>query len=384
MNASPASTFSASPRDNERLLDSLGVNAIRHPHYDRVLKDVMTSVRWSRRDGCLTVVLGPSRAGKSHLRRETVSQLVTLHPDCAAPIVVTATPEVGAAQFSAKGLFASILIALGDPDPERHALPARIPEGLLRLGLTKSGYAIVMAIAQRLSWKPTPSALIVDEAGYIADATERGEKSVMRVLTWLAEFTHAPTVLLGTYEGLSLLDTREDVNLRLRFYHLGRYRDSVTSDKVGFHDGLVAFDAELLRLGLRDESFCLQDHPRFLYEVSHGRFGLVFILVDLGCDLAQTKGRPLALQDLMEARRHLMGNALSFGSKVLADEKKALRIVRTSATGGSARPDQKPAVAATPTTATETEATGPGHVGRRKTVRDDAFAALPNWRARGA
>ncbi len=372
--ASSIKPFTTVPEDDTRLLDSLGVGTIHHPHHDRAFTDAMRSIRWAFRDGMLTVVLGPSRVGKSRLRREIVCALAERYPARAAAIQVTAAPETGSTGFSPNGLFSSILIALGDRAPDRHTITTtRLPDGLYPLGHTKTGNAKVFAVVQYLR-RTEPSAVIVDEAGYLASGTDREREAIMRDLTWIAEISKVPFVLLGTYDGLQLLNVREDVNARIRFFHLSRYLDTVHG-RLGFRSGLVEFDEHLIRLEQLDEDgFRLQHEPRFLYDATRGRFGLVFTLVDLACDIAREVDRHLRLGDLKEAQRHLMGDALGFGAKTREQERLAIRIVRAAVTddhAGAAAETQR-----TSTTVAMTTRSRPTRVGERTVVRDPAFTAV--------
>lgn len=367
--------FTTVPEDDTRLLDSLGIGTIQHPHHQRCFARVMRSIRLAHRDGFLTLVLGLSRVGKSRLRSEIVRALAEVYPDQVKPIRVSAAPETGAVGFSPNGFFSSMLIELGDKAPDRHTITtSRVPDGLHPLGHTKTGNAKLFALVQYLR-RVRPAAVIVDEAGYLASGSVREREAIMRDLTWLAEITKVPFVLFGTYDGLEVLNVKEDVNARIRFFHLPRYRDTAAG-RGAFHQALVAFDEELLRIGLRTpDGFRLQSEPRFIYNATHGRFGLVFTLVDLGCDLAQERGRMLRLADLKEAKAYLMGDALGFGAKSRDQEKLALRIERAAADPGSS-PTPSDDAQPEPTPIASGRGMRTRRVGERTVVRDAAFTAV--------
>lgn len=313
---------------------------------------------------------GPSRAGKSDLLDEIIKFIAGRYPDYGAPIAADLTPEIGHNAFSMNGLLTALLLQLGDRAPERH-VAVRLPRDF-PVGPTKTGTAKIAALCQLLQ-RERPAALLLDEAGYFAMGTPREMQSNMRVLTYIAGITRVPIVLFGTYEALKLINVADDINGRIRKVHLARYRDT-KEDRAKFQKALEAFDVELLRLGLRDESFQLRDYPRFLYESAFGRFGLVFKLVDLACDIAREDGTLLRLTDLKTVRPHLVADPLGFQASMLDGEK---AFDRLSAPLPSERTDmtESQPIPTTPKPEPTTR-----RVGERKPGHDPALGAWPNRR----
>lgn len=359
------------PEEPESLLDSLGIKCIRHAHYTHAYDEILRSIRWALRDRCLTVVAGPSRAGKSDLMEEIAKVLLDRYPEYAPPIIADPTPETGHNAFSMNGFLAAMLQLLGDPAPYRHDhthLPVGFPKGN-----TKTGAAMLFALAQKLL-RLRPIALLLDEASYLAMGSPREQLANMRDLTWLAAHTGVPIVLFGTYEALKLLSVAEDVNARIRKAHLPRYRDT----KVGrarFKNALELLHGELVSMGLADTTFTLQSEPRLIYNATSGRFGLVFKLVDLACDIAREQSRPLRLADLRAAYPHLVADPLAFDGAVLKGEREYRLLERGLS---AAKPESEPT--ATPIARKHRSSR---RVGERKPGHDAALGAWPNRRRHG-
>jgi hypothetical protein len=351
------------------LLDQLERFNAAHPLQKQALELTLRSVRWATRDGWLTLILGPSRVGKSHLLDLIEASLPDLYPSAPAAVRVKAPPETNHHAFSMNVLLTEFLVKLGDPAPEKHVitssrLPANFPTDN-----TKTGSAKLLALRNRMQLRH-PAAAILDEAGYLAMGSQRQKIANMRDLTYLGEETHVPIILAGTYDGVDLPTITEDVNSRVRLVHLPRYRNNA-EDSPGFIAAVGAFDEELRRLGLTDRSLSLLNHAPLLWESAHGRVGLLAILLRNAADLALTAGRCVRVADLREAERHLVANPSQFKAKAIAGETKMREMQRYLPESAAEVINDLAPKHPTPVTAPSLP------VGERRTSRDVAFAALP-------
>lgn len=298
-------------------LDALDAFNASHPMQRSVLNAVEKSVGWAKRDHKITVVIGPSGVGKDRLIALVTPRLAETGN---APVVVEAPPEIGSQAFSMGGLLELILSSLGDPAPSRHTLTYGVPG--LPLQSSKTGAARLVAVRNRLT-AVAPAALIINEAGYLASGTERQQSSNIRNLTWLADQSIVPIVLVGTYSLTPLIRRNEDANRRIRPAHYPRYRDTPVQ-LAGFQEATGAYDDELLRLGLRDDAFSLASIARQLYDGTFGCVGLLSAWVRNAAERATDAKRCVTAADVKGAQSLIVADAKAFKEATTEGEIAAL------------------------------------------------------------
>src|SRR2546421_1218456 len=254
---------------------------ISHPRLQEALETILQSICppgegvSTRRPGTMSLVIGPSRVGKTTLIRLLEEQLLLKSKALMAsdpsfmPFASILAAGSGANRFEWAEYYRAVLRALQDPFVDGKV--ARIATRELR-------EAMETALKER-----KPLAIIVDEAHHLAEAA-RGSRlqSQLNHLKHFENATGVSHILVGTYEMRPFRKANAQLACRSVDGHFPRYDATIDTDAQMFQSVVWALQRQL---PVEKEPELL-DHWEFLYARSIGCIGLLKMHLNRALNLA--------------------------------------------------------------------------------------------------
>jgi hypothetical protein len=247
---------------------------IRHPFFDTVSKELLDTVLGNETEP-LILVIGPSRTGKSTLKKWLEKQLYTFWTGLSEkdtqtmPFVSVEAIASGYGNFRWKDYYIRSLSAMNEPMIDKKVLYGD-EEGLSVHGTRGSTAALRRALEKALEYRK-PLAFIFDEAQHITKVSQAKLEEQLDSIKSLANLTNIKHVLFGTYELLEFIKQTSHLINRCRDIHFPRYNVAIEDDKIAFMTIISTFERHLPVEQVPD----LVQHWDFLYERTIGCIGVL-------------------------------------------------------------------------------------------------------------
>ncbi|MBK9121530.1 MAG: ATP-binding protein [Chloroflexi bacterium] len=274
----PQELLQASPEARKAYFSS---KVVAHPSITHAHTLLMSALRHPT-DGQIIMVIGAPGVGKTTVRKAMVRDLTTQflaqperHPGH-LPVAGIELEAFGGGNFKWKQTRQALLRALHEPMVDKKVWYSTTMEGehavlqrSTRLSSDDLGELLLTVLAQR-----QPQALWFDEGQHLIKvAGARGLLDQLDVLKSLANRSHIPTVLFGTYEMNVLLGLSPQLDRRIFRIHLPRYRAAHPTDVTAFQQVLFGLQKHL---PFPEEPQLVEDWEYFFT----GSLGCVGILKD--------------------------------------------------------------------------------------------------------
>jgi type II secretory pathway predicted ATPase ExeA len=254
---------------------------VAHPSIVQAHTQIMSALRHPI-DGQIIMVIGAPGVGKTTVRKAMVRDLTTAflaQPDRHPGHLPVAGIELEAFQggkFKWKQTRQAVLQALHEPLVNKKVLysaSAQREQAALqystRLSADDLGEILLAVLAQR-----QPRALWFDEGQHLIKvAGARGLLDQLDAMKSLANRSHIPTVLFGTYEMNVLLGLSPQLDRRIFRIHLPRYKATEPADIAAFQQVLFGLQKHL---PFPEEPHLVEDWDYFFA----GSLGCIGILKD--------------------------------------------------------------------------------------------------------
>ena len=233
-------------------------------------------------DGQIVMVIGAPGVGKTTVRKAMVRDLTTAflaqpdrHPGH-LPVAGIELEAFGGGKFKWKQTRQAVLQALHEPLADKKVLYAACIQGehaalqrSTRLSADDLGEILLTVLAQR-----QPRALWFDEGQHLIKvAGARGLLDQLDIMKSLANRSHIPTVLFGTYEMNVLLGLSPQLDRRIFRIHIPRYKATEPADVAAFQQVLFGLQKHL---PFPEEPHLVEDWGYFFA----GSLGCIGILKD--------------------------------------------------------------------------------------------------------
>lgn len=297
---------------------------IRHPHYDRVERQLFTQLSMGA-PGSVVLLVGPTRTGKSRLLDRVSKQLVASPAqNDDKPIVTIEAATTLNGRFSMKHFTLRALETLEHPLMDEHGVVLRRNESETHLRL-KMEKAIIGRNTRYL---------IVDEAHHMLRTTRaRIAADALDSLKCLANTTGVILVLAGGYELFMAGLVSAHLNGRMRVIEFPRYR-SEGEDQRQFLGIMKGLDAHLpWRKGQS-----LLANAEFIQLGTLGCLGLLLQWINAAmCEMTARGERRLDLAHFQETRFHeqirTIAQEIEAGESAMKRLKLGRRVIATAQKG---------------------------------------------------
>lgn len=266
-------------------VDVIRTLVIEHSEYNRVLEEAYTHLALADSD-TVVMVVGPTRVGKSRIRRVIAERLSPPDPRAASRYRHVVCVEAANAQgglFSTKHLTLRALAEVSHPIyGHTEDMPDQLPQSLR---INRSETYLRLALEKAMIYRQTRW-FLVDEAHHLLRVGRRERAAdILDSLKCLGNTTGAAIGLFGGYDLLDAGLASAHLNGRMRIVHFPRYRDR----KRDVHE----FDRviELLaRVVPSARGFSLLGYRDALRDGSVGCVGMLLVWVKAALAHAATQG----------------------------------------------------------------------------------------------
>lgn len=256
--------------DCKKYVDAIGDLVIDHREYTRALEEAYAHLALAGSD-TVVMVVGPTRVGKSRIRRVVAERLSPQDSGTVSRYRHTICVESANAQgglFSMKHFTLRALAEVSHPIyGHTEDMPDQLPQSLR---LNRSETYLRLALEKAMIYRQTKW-LLVDEAHHLLRVSSRSRAAdILDSLKCLGNTTGAAIGMFGGYELLDAGLASAHLNGRMRIVHFPRYgrtpRDTHEFDRV----------VDLLnRLVPLTKGFSLMRYRDALYEGTAGCIGLL-------------------------------------------------------------------------------------------------------------
>jgi hypothetical protein len=280
----------------KKYVDVIRSLVIEHSEYSRVLEEAYTHLALADAD-TVVMVVGPTRVGKSSIRRVIADRLSPRDSGTTSRFRHTVCVEAANAQgglFSMKHLTLRALAEVSHPIyGHTEDMPDQLPKSLR---ISRSETYLRLALEKAMIYRQTRW-FLVDEAHHLLRVGRRERAAdILDSLKCLGNTTGAAIGLFGGYDLLDAGLASAHLNGRMRIAHFRRYGDS--NEDVHEFDRVI----ELLdRAAPSAAGFSLLQYRDALRDGSVGCIGMLLVWVKAALALAATEGEFQGL-----AKRHFV------------------------------------------------------------------------------